>query len=303
MRNTLEDIDRREEIKRRNKEKKAKLAMTMTRSALQESAISQYASMATIPVHPNVTDVSGNATSFPAVGKTQAALATTKAGGKEKTFLKPRMPKIEPVTPAEVRAKAKKEVAFMRSPPRDKSAKGVGKLKPLKKAKNRPRIEMPERKEECLTHMEIINLIEDSKSEEPEKYYYCVKGKNFYEFYACHFEDINTEQDDYITVSSRGVTHFIKDEAEFLTLSEWRDEVENYKKMNDISFFKNFRIGKSFTLWKRLVKRTKMIERGSFLKKELFLADPNINTHLVSIRRKLNKLRDRDILQVLFIVP
>ena len=87
-------------------------------------------------------------------------------------------------------------------------------------------------------------------------------------------------------------------EAEFLTLTEWKDEVENYQKINQVSFFKNFRIGKSFTLWKRLVKRTKMIEHGSYLGKELFQADGQINRQLIKLRQLINNLQKRDIIQV-----
>ena len=83
-----------------------------------------------------------------------------------------------------------------------------------------------------------------------------------------------------------------------MSLTEWKDEVENYQKINQISFFKNFRIGKSFSLWKKLVKRTKMIERGSYLTKELFQADGKINKPLVDIRRLLHALYSSDILQL-----
>ena len=94
------------------------------------------------------------------------------------------------------------------------------------------------------------------------------------------------------------MTHFVNKEAEFLTLAEWKDEVENYQKINKIAFFKNFRIGKSFTLWKTQVKRTKMIERGEFLGKELFQADPNINQQLIKIRQLLHHLYYGDVMQV-----
>jgi len=92
--------------------------------------------------------------------------------------------------------------------------------------------------------------------------------------------------------------HFINKEAEFMSLAEWMDEVENYKKINEISFFRNFRKGKSFSLWKRFVKRTKMDERGAFLKKALFQGDPQINKQLIQIRDYLNNLNGRDLLQV-----
>lgn len=93
--------------------------------------------------------------------------------------------------------------------------------------------------------------------------------------------------------------HFIKKEAEFMSLAEWMDEVENYNKINQINFFKNFRKGKSFTLWKRYVKRTKMDERRAFLKKALFQGDTQINKQLIIIRNCLNNLQNRDLFQVI----
>ena len=145
----------------------------------------------------------------------------------------------------------------------------------------------------------ILRYLEDIAMEEQDKYYYCFKGNEFYEYYVCHFDEIDTEMDDYITISTRGVTHFISREAEFLTLSEWRDEVENYHKAICIPFFRNFRIGKSFALWKKLVKGTKMVERGSYLNKELFHADSQVNARLIDIRKILNTLQSSDILQVI----
>ena len=92
--------------------------------------------------------------------------------------------------------------------------------------------------------------------------------------------------------------HFIKKEAEFMTLSEWIDEVQNYKEIKNIPFFKSFRKGKSFWLWKTYVKRTKMDERRGYLKKALFPADQWLNRNLVKIRDILNNLYYRDLLQV-----
>ena len=288
----MEDIDRQEEIKIRNKEKKAKLALTMTRSNLQESNMPHSSSVATLPPVLDVTDMAGTASVLPPLNKMPLAQYATTTRAKDKPGVRQKQTALQSMTSADIRAKAEKEL--QQSASFGKPSKEKGRLKPLRKLRNK----RYERKEDKSSHTELIRYLEDSKTEDQDKYYYCLKGRSFYEFYACHFEDIETEIDDYITISARGVTHFINKEAEFLTLSEWKDEVENYQKINKISFFKNFRIGKSFTLWKRLVKRTKMIERGSYLTKELFQADGQINRPLISIRQLLNTLQSSDILQV-----
>ncbi len=92
--------------------------------------------------------------------------------------------------------------------------------------------------------------------------------------------------------------HFVSREAEFISLAEWKDEVENYKKVHGIPFFKHFRSQKSFVLWKRLVKRTKMVERGAYLKKELFIVDKNLNIHGIDIRKLIYKLNSSDIIGI-----
>lgn len=92
--------------------------------------------------------------------------------------------------------------------------------------------------------------------------------------------------------------HFIKKEAEFMTISDWLDEVQNYREIKKIPFFKSFRKGKSFWLWMIYVKRTKMDERKGYLKKALFPADQHLNKFLVQIREILSVLHNRDLLQV-----
>ncbi len=54
------------------------------------------------------------------------------------------------------------------------------------------------------THLDLIRLIEDGKKAEHDEYYYCKRAKSmFYAFYSVAFNEINTEKDDYITISSR----------------------------------------------------------------------------------------------------
>lgn len=165
-----------------------------------------------------------------------------------------------------------------------------GKLRPLKKGGFHA--------EEHMDHMELIYNIKEGVTPDPNHYYYCRRGKNFYDFALCAFEDITADRDDYITVSTRGVTHFVGKEAEFLTLSDWIDEVRDYRKVSKIPFFKNFAVGKSYALWKKLVKSTKTFECGSYLGKELFEADANINGPLVDIRKELYTLESSDIINV-----
>eukprot|EP00826_Nyctotherus_ovalis_P023170 TRINITY_DN17828_c0_g1_i1.p1 TRINITY_DN17828_c0_g1~~TRINITY_DN17828_c0_g1_i1.p1 ORF type:complete len:109 (+),score=31.56 TRINITY_DN17828_c0_g1_i1:70-396(+) len=97
----------------------------------------------------------------------------------------------------------------------------------------------------------------------------------------------------------RDSTRFVNREAEFFSLLDWKGEVESYERVEQIPFFRNFRIRKNFVLWDKLVKRTKMIERGLYLNKELLLADNQLNNAIIDARKILNSLESADLLQVI----
>ncbi len=199
----MEDIDRREEIKRRNRERKTKLAATM-RTALQDSISSpNYASMATLPANLTVTDMrdlSATGTGLPPLAKLGMPqyMATTKAKDRPAIQMKAKGA-MAAMTPVEIRAKGEKELSRQRSPQHAKPIREKGRLKPLKK----PKYKRTGKRDDISSHIEIIRYIEDSKGEEQSSYYYCLRGRLFYEFFECNFEDITKESDDYITISAR----------------------------------------------------------------------------------------------------
>ena len=40
-----------------------------------------------------------------------------------------------------------------------------------------------------------------------------------------------------MTISARGIIHFIRGEAQFLTIKEWEREVRLYQQIKEIQFF------------------------------------------------------------------
>ena len=76
-----------------------------------------------------------------------------------------------------------------------------------------------------------------------------------------------------MTISSRGITHFVDGEGTFLTLDEWEREYTLYQKLRKIEFFSKYKIWKNFLLWKRLMRREKMKEYSMNLGKDLFMLD------------------------------
>lgn len=206
MRNTIEDIDRREEIKRRNKERRTKLAATM-RTALQDSISSpNYASMATLPANLTVTDARDLSTmgaKLPPLARLSVPQFAETTRAKDRAAIQMKMKST--LTPAEIRAKGKKELAGKQSPHHGKPLKKKGQLKPLRSQKNNIN---------ASSHTELIRSMEEGKGEESRQYYYCLRGRQFYEFFACSFNDI-PKDGDYITISSR-----VRDSAHYFIYRE-----------------------------------------------------------------------------------
>jgi len=227
------------------------------------------------------------ATLPPMTGHRTLVLHGSRLGVKEKSLPKLKTAAAQSLTSLEIRTLAGKELSMTKTTPRFKQMKG--KLKPLKRQLAQV--------EDQMDHIELVCSIKEGIIDDPN-YYYCKRGKNFYEFNLCQFEDIKADYDDYVTISSRGVTHFVGKEAEFLSLSDWLDEVNDYRRVSVIPFFKNFAVGKCYALWKKLVKSTKTFECRSYLAKELFEADTSINDLLIYIRKELYTLESSDIINV-----
>jgi dynein heavy chain len=51
-----------------------------------------------------------------------------------------------------------------------------------------------------------------------------------------------------MTISARGIIHFVDNEAYFISLEEWEREYRLYSELRKIKFFKNYRKWKNFTL-------------------------------------------------------
>ena len=61
------------------------------------------------------------------------------------------------------------------------------------------------------------------------RFCYCNRKDDYYEFEIVPFSDKNEQE--YMTVSSRGIVHFIKGEANFMSIAEWEREARIYKKI------------------------------------------------------------------------
>ncbi|EGR30170.1 hypothetical protein IMG5_139330 [Ichthyophthirius multifiliis] len=115
-----------------------------------------------------------------------------------------------------------------------------------------------------------------------DEFCYLNKCSNPYDFKIVEFDKRNTHE--YMTISARGVTHFVNDEAVFKTIQEWERESQMFYKLLEIEFFKQYKKWKNFSLWKKLMRRNMMRECSYVLSQQLFIVDRNLQPALLEIR-------------------
>lgn len=74
--------------------------------------------------------------------------------------------------------------------------------------------------EQILTPDDFINLIQHDP-EMQDEFCYLNKNQNSYDWQIVEFHDRNPQE--YMTISSRGVTHFYNGQSEFITIDEWQN--------------------------------------------------------------------------------
>jgi dynein heavy chain, axonemal len=55
----------------------------------------------------------------------------------------------------------------------------------------------------------------------------------------------------YMTVSSRGITHYIKGVNEFIKIDDWVKESKLFEKLGKIQFFREYKKWKNFFHWQK----------------------------------------------------
>ena len=131
--------------------------------------------------------------------------------------------------------------------------------------------------------LEFIKLVQmDNKF--ANRFCYCNRVGDFYDFQIVPFTD--KDNIEYMTVSQRGIVHFIKGEATFLSIPEWEREQRIYREIQNIPFFQKYRTWKTFSAWKTLMRRTMIFKTSDFLNRELFILDSELSKPLLDIRMK-----------------
>ncbi len=118
--------------------------------------------------------------------------------------------------------------------------------------------------------MDFIHLIR-TDPEMVDEFCYLNKCGNPYEFKIIEFDERNPSE--YMTISARGITHFLDDDATFLSIEEWERESRLFYRLNEIEFFLKYKLWKNFFLWKRLMRRNQMIKNQTQMNQLLFTVD------------------------------
>ena len=61
-----------------------------------------------------------------------------------------------------------------------------------------------------------------------------------------------------MTISNRGITHYIQGVGEFIRTQDWEREARQFNKLRKIQFFREYKIWKNFVLWKKTQRKNAM---------------------------------------------
>ena len=131
--------------------------------------------------------------------------------------------------------------------------------------------------------LEFIRLTHLDK-EYQERFAYCKKMGDFYEFEITPFEI--QEGEEHLTVSARGIVHYVGGEYNFRSISDWERETRIFGQIKDIPFFTKYRTWKTFSTWKTLMRRTMIFKTSDFLNRELFMLDSKLSQPILNMRER-----------------
>ena len=91
-------------------------------------------------------------------------------------------------------------------------------------------------------------------------------------------------EQEYMTVSARGMVHSVGGELSFISVQGWEREARIYKEIKRISFFQAYPRWKSFALWVKCMKRSRSKKIVDHISRELFVLDPYLSEPLITIK-------------------
>ena len=141
------------------------------------------------------------------------------------------------------------------------------------------------------------------------------------DFALCSYKDINknfkinrfksniyskgyiNKNSEYLTISKNTILHYQKGVPQIYTINDWINNYIKYKKLMDISLFRNFKNAKLFELWKRYYRKRQRLYYTEKLRKRSIFVDHNLLNGIFEIRRILKEMSYFDILKLNILSP
>eukprot|EP00761_Pharyngomonas_kirbyi_P008673 gb/GECH01008685.1/.p1 GENE.gb/GECH01008685.1/~~gb/GECH01008685.1/.p1 ORF type:complete len:4033 (+),score=845.30 gb/GECH01008685.1/:1-12099(+) len=101
--------------------------------------------------------------------------------------------------------------------------------------------------------------------------------------------------DDYFTMSSTGVTHFINSDAEFTPLGDWEKEYRIFSKIIEIPFFKQYPYWKTFYNWRKHIHRSKLHNASKNIVHNLLILDTKLQIPIIETRKLCQDIMDLEL--------
>ena len=121
-------------------------------------------------------------------------------------------------------------------------------------------------------------------------YFLPSNNENYYKLTPKTFNDI-ADKKTYYTLSSKGLTVYIdKKPREFIKLAEWMNERQRYDVIAEIPFFKNFKIWRIITMWRKNIFKQKKIAYQNELQNSLLFNNEDYNTRLIEHKKYCNEI-------------
>ena len=131
------------------------------------------------------------------------------------------------------------------------------------------------------------------------------------DFALCSYKDINhnfklnkfksnifskgyiNKNNEYLTISKNTILHYQRGVPQIYTIKDWTNNYIKYKKLMNISLFKNFKNAKLFELWKIYYRRRQRLYYTEKLSKRTIFVDPNLLNGIYSNNIQIEKFRGR----------
>ena len=85
-------------------------------------------------------------------------------------------------------------------------------------------------------------------------------------------------------MSAASVTRFVDNVAEFTSLEQWEREHDLFEQIIQIPLFKQYRMWKAYSVWRRNVRARKMAAAESVLRGKLFHLNSSLRPALLEAR-------------------